>query len=259
MSIIASKSLLAVLALVSCWLGARAISARSLQDSTDYGYYDRLRSDPELLQEAESSNESKVFRVVSADGQEYRLADVSGFLPFSDEQGLRAGAENEAIASLLAVYHFNHPEKAILDTTQQAGCNVRLTTELIDTQFSPINTTRKFTDVLLRNHSLLTPLPAAVVGAYRSATTSPLAILTGVNEIPQVSYAATSADFEVKEQYPLFGRTVSSSMGEANIAIDFFLSLGATHVAILFVTDSYGVSFHSCECYELPLLFFTFY
>ncbi len=159
----------------------------------------------------------------------------------SNGRRLRPTVENEAIASLLAIYHFNNPETSpILNAQELEGCNVRLTTEFFDTQFSPINSTRRFTDVLLRNHSLDNPLPAAVVGAYRSATTSPLAILTGVNNIPQVSYASTSTDFDVKEQYPYFGRTVPSTLGEARVAVKYFQDLGASHVGILFVTDAYG-------------------
>lgn len=191
-------------------------SRRRLQAANEaVDYYDRLRVDPSLVQQVQGSNESNIFKVVDIQGDEYRLADISSFLPFSDGQQIRATVESEAIASLLAIHHFNNPNQSpILDVNEVEGCNVRLTTEFLDTQFSPINSTRKFTEILLRNPTLANPLPTSVVGAYRSATTSPLAILTGVNNIPQVSYVSTSTDFEVKEQYPLFGRTISSTLGE---------------------------------------------
>jgi len=230
-----------LLTVLSCILqGARA--RRRLQAASEaVDYYDRLRTDQTLVQSVKDSNVSKVFSVIDSQGDQYRLADISAFLPFSDGQAMRANVESEAIASLLAIYHFNNPDKnPILNSEELKGCNVRLTTEFLDTQFSPINSTRKFTDILLREHSMLTPLPTSVVGAYRSATTSPLAILTGVNEIPQVSYASTSTDFEVKEQYPLFGRTIPSTIGEAQVAVKYFQDLGASHVGILFVTDAYG-------------------
>jgi hypothetical protein len=67
-----------------------------------------------------------------------------------------------------------------------------------------------------------------------------LAILTGVNDVPHFSYASTSLNLDVKEQYPIFGRTVTSSMGEAAVALKFFQSIESTHVAILFVSDAYG-------------------
>jgi ABC-type branched-subunit amino acid transport system substrate-binding protein len=214
---------------------------RSLQ-ATEIDYYDRLRVDPNLRQEAQGSNDSYVFRIVDEEGDQYRLADISSFLPFSDGIRARAGVEDTALGALLAVQHFNNPGKAILDIPQLQGCNVRLTTELFDTKFDPIGTTRLFTQVLRRDHSLDSPWPTAVLGAYRSAVTSPLAIISGVNEIPQVSYAATSSDFDVKEQYPFFGRTIPSTAGEAKVAVDYYAALGATHVAILYVTDSFGSS-----------------
>ena len=204
-------------------------------------YYDRLRTDSSLIQSVQGSEESNIFAVTDTLGDSYRLADISSFLPFSNGQRLRPTVEKDAIAALLAIYHFNNPDTSpILNAQELEGCNVRLTTEFLDTQFSPINSTRRFTDVLLRNHSLDKPLPTAVVGAYRSATTSPLAILTGVNNIPQVSYASESTDFEVKEQYPYFGRTVPSTLGAAHVAVKYFQELGASHVGILFVTDAYG-------------------
>ena len=223
-------------------LGVEGGSRRKLEEANEsYDYYDRLRTDPSFVEQVQGSNESNVFQVVDSQGDEYRLADISSFLPFSDGTKFRPTVKNEAIAALLAIYHFNNPTKnPILDVKELEGCNVRLTTQFLDTQFSPINTTRSFTDILLRNHSLETPLPTSVIGAYRSATTSPLAILTGVNDIPQVSYASTSTDFDVKEQYPLFGRTIPSTIGEAQVAIEYFQVLGASHVGILFVTDAYG-------------------
>ena len=226
---------------LSCILQAEGAKRRLQAANEELDYYDRLRVDPSLVQSVQSSNVSHVFSVVDSQGDEYRLADISSFLAFSEGSLLRPNVDKEAIASLLAIYHFNNPDQSpILNAEELEGCNVRLTTEFFDTQFSPINTTRTFTDILLRQHSLETPLPTSVMGAYRSATTSPLAILTGVNEIPQVSYASTATDFDVKEQYPLFGRTIPSAIGEAQVAVNYFRDLGASHVGILFVTDTYG-------------------
>lgn len=62
--------------------------------------------------------------------------------------------------------------------------------------------------------------------------------------MPQFSYASTSLNLDVKEQYPIFGRTVTSSVGEAAVALEFFQSNSIEStteaVAILFVSDAYG-------------------
>jgi len=149
---------------------------------------------------------SAIYRVEILDGEQnsttsYRLADIKTFLPFTLEGSeLQQDAVNDAFTVLLALYHFNNAAKdelpGILPPDDVERCrDLKLTTELFDSEFSPIETTRTFTSVLQRTASLQRPPPAGVVGAFRSAVTMPLAILTGVNNIPQVSHAATAGTF----------------------------------------------------------------
>jgi Receptor family ligand binding region len=170
-------------------------------------YYDLLRDENSgSLKDVSVAADSNVFRVHldDATGTQYRLAEFKAFLPLSDGEAIRQGYQDDAAAALLAVYHFNNLEQSpILTEDDVEECNVKLTMEIVDSRFSPIGTTRVFTESLHTENTLSTPLPTGVIGAYRSATTSPLAILTGVNGIPQVSHASTSTDFDVKEQFPL--------------------------------------------------------
>lgn len=204
-----------------------------------------------------STTTSHIFQVVDDQtGQVFRLADIISFLPFSSAGTLREGIHNDAAAAILAARDFNNAQQQQQQNNNQtnnqttivvldeynyhalSGCNVKITLEIVDTEFSPIESTKLFTTILQRNTTdWRTPIPASVMGAYRSATTSPLAILTGVNDIPQVSPASTSTDFDVKEQYPRFGRTITSSIGEAQAALDLFVRIwNSTNVGILFVT-----------------------
>jgi hypothetical protein len=231
-----------------CCFGPRVLAQSDEDsDSSRPDYYDKLRNRTDLtIERALDDSMSKIFRVTlnsnssisSAEEQvTYRLADIKTFVPFSNGTNVRQGFQNDAYTALLAAYHFNNPHLSpILTSEQMEGCDVRLTMELLDTQASPIETTRTFTRVLQRNTDFSVPEAAGVVGAYRSAVTSPLAILTGVNDIPQISPASTAVDFDVTEQYPLFGRTVASTVGEAEVALKFFQSVDASHVAVLFVT-----------------------
>lgn len=207
-----------------------------------FNFFDTLRNDPSISTSISNTSANNLFTVTDSKGMKYRLGQISGFLPFSDGSVLRDGVENDGFAMLLAIHHFNNVGiSPFLDSEEISKCNIKFTAEMFDTQFSPINSTRLFTRILQRNNTLKSPFPSAVIGAYRSAVTSPLAILTGVNNIPQISYASTSSDFDVKEQYPFFGRTIMSSVGEAQITIDYFSTiLKATHIGVLFVTDSFG-------------------
>lgn len=170
-------------------------------------YYDLLRDENSgSLTDVSVASDSNVFKVLldDATGTQYRLTEFKAFLPLSNGESMRQGYQDDAAAALLAVYHFNNLEQSpILNEQEVEGCNVKLTMDIVDSKFSPIGTTRVFTESLHTENTLSTPLPTAVIGAYRSATTSPLAILTGVNGIPQASYASTSSDFDVKEQFPL--------------------------------------------------------
>lgn len=191
---------------------------------------------------------SSIYQVTLHPGQTnettYRLAEIKSFIPFSDGVTAKTEAINDAFAALLAVYHFNNMHETIHpvlgDQISQdpvfASCNVKLTMELLDSELSATKTTKSFSEVLRRPVTLQTPPTTAVIGAFRSATTLSLAIYTGVKRIPQVSASATSTEFDDKEQFPIFGRTVTNTAGLAAVAVRFFQSIGSTHVAILFVT-----------------------
>ena len=242
-------------------------------DKTAPNYYDLLREqvteNGEYAVPVQGSNLFQVSTTTTTEGEgdaatddDYiLLGDLTTFIAFTDGVEIRPGNHNDAAVALLAAYHFNNlytngedgDGGSVVSTSpiitaddvldDGSECRIKLTLNILDSQFSPIESTRVFTQMLQRNHSLTEPLPAAVVGAYRSATTSPLAILTGVNDITQVSYASTSTDFDVKEQFPRFGRTISSSTGEARSVLDLFLDLGAKHVAVLFVTVRFSGAF----------------
>jgi ABC-type branched-subunit amino acid transport system substrate-binding protein len=69
-----------------------------------------------------------------------------------------------------------------------------------------------------------------------------MALLSGAAEIPHISAAATSVDFEDKSKFPFFGRTMANAQVEAKAARDLFQKWNATHLAVLYVNDPYGIS-----------------
>ena len=226
---------------------------RNLQTmSTSPEYYDKLRKD---LAESDGNSSSiskgansSIYEVTlnpkMHNATTFRLAEIKNFLPFSNGIKVRPAAIYDAFAAVLALYHFNNMHEwghtVLGDQFSKdpviASCNIKLTMKLLDSQLSATNTTLAISKVLQRRTSIQTPPTTAVVGAYLSAMTLALATFTGVNHIPQVSASATSTDFDDKEQFPMFGRTVTNTVGEATVALRFFQSIGSKHVAILFVT-----------------------
>ena len=202
-------------------------------------YFDLIRRQTGLNVE-HHYDRSSIHRVLIDKETSFQLAEVKTYLPFSNGTHIRnTDVFNDAFAALLSVWHFNNIDKSpILSKDEIKECAVKLTMEILDTQFSPTETTKSFTSILKQPPTMRNPPPTAVVGAYRSAVSSPLAILTGVKKIPQVSWAAAAADFDSKAQYPMFGRTVASSTGEARAALKFFQTMQSTHIAVVFMTVS---------------------
>lgn len=190
----------------------------------------------------------------------YRLAEVKSFIAFTKDGSNVYGAQNEAFAVLLAMYHFNnmvpiqhHPllENQIFNSagvddnsatvssnyTHLSSCNIKLTIELLDSTYSPTIATQTIASVLERTESILVPQATVVVSSSPTTVTLPLAILTGINDVPLMSATATSTGFDDKEQFPMFGRTVTNADGIAAMSLEFFHSvIRSSHVAILFVT-----------------------
>ena len=183
----------------------------------------------------------------------YRLAHLASFMPFSIEGRVRASTVDQAAAILLAIYHWNHKETSPIlhDDEFLRKCNVRLTTEFIDTLMDPVVST----SVVLERVKSREPPLAGIIGAYRSAVTSPVALVSGAYDLPQISAMSTSTDLENREQYPYFSRVCPSTEGEAQAAVDYWKFLShrfsngnnnekptIEYLGVLFVRDAYGAS-----------------
>lgn len=209
------------------------------------GFYDDLRLNSSvILGTPITTNSSAVYQVTTipqgnTPSQTYRLAEFKAFLPFSnDGENILQATTLNSLAILLAIYHFNNVEfSPFLTTDHVANCpDLRITVEFLDSFFTAIEAARNMASVLLRNKSFELPPAAAVIGAVRSTVTAPLGILAGANGIPHINAVSTATDFDDKSVYPLFGRTVTNTDGEAAVAVKFFQSIEATHVCVLFIT-----------------------
>jgi Receptor family ligand binding region len=212
--------------------------ARRLQamNEKDPNYYRDLRTVGTVVDE-----NYFLFRVSDPNStREYVLGELNAFLPFTlDGTNPGPGMQADAFAALLAVYQFNNPETSPIlnaDVVKRMCPDLRFTVSLSDSQLYPIETTRLFIQQLKSDKSLAKPNTTGILGAYRSSVSLPLAILSGLNEIPQISPASTANDFDEKEQFPRFGRTVWSAMDEARVSVEFFSYIGSTHVVVLYLT-----------------------
>ena len=81
-----------------------------------------------------------------------------------------------------------------------------------------------------------------LIGAGASRVSIPIAGLTRLFEIPQISYSSTSAILSNREQYSYFFRTIPSDPREAVAIVDLLLHFNWTFISTVFTRDSYGQS-----------------
>lgn len=152
------------------------------------------------------------------DHESILLCHLPTLLEYSDEMKTPSRcmiSYSASAAALLAIHHFNNGDGSIVPELLHINkkCNLRLTTEMLDSGSSPFNAVRVLTEVVTRPaDSFAKPQPCAVLGSEFSTVTSRMATLSGVFDLFQVSSSALSSELDNLKQYPLFARSHTVSM-----------------------------------------------
>ena len=203
-----------------------SILVRGVLCSTrDYQYYDSIRSRASVVADPVFDDLNYVgrnlHRVNSSqdpiDGHDSVLfCHTPTFLRYSNDLGPSCDIAYAASAgALLAMHHFNNGDGSVVSELEgiNESCNIRLTTEIVDTGSSPINAVRSLTRIMTRpSNSFVNPQPCAVFGSQISSVKSKLASLTGVFDLFQISSSAMSTELENSVQYPLLARSHTVSI-----------------------------------------------
>jgi len=88
-------------------------------------------------------------------------------------------------------------------------------------------------------------LPDGIVGAARSACSTPIALLGGIDAVPQISYWSTSTDLDDQGDFPYFMRTIPDDGKIAIGAADFMKQNDMKTIAVIYVNDGYGSAYAS--------------
>jgi hypothetical protein len=219
-----------------------------MSDRTDLGVlsslrkYEALRSAATSIVRAEGSNVD-VFTDEET-GQEIALCHLSAIMPFTTGDYVPFRDVFEDFTSVvLAAHHLNTGDGSIVPQVSGLNerCKIRFTTEAADTEFAGGVALKHVVDQTGREPGGSQAIPCAFLGAYQSAVSIPMSIVTGLLGYPQVSSGSTSAELDDKSQYPLFGRTVPSDAGNAIPLIIYFREvLQITNLAVINVNDAYG-------------------
>ncbi|KAL7547884.1 hypothetical protein ACHAWF_011155 [Thalassiosira exigua] len=227
-------------------------------DPSSYGYYDAIYDVAESDGFASSSRVGSV-EVVPAGGGDNRtlaiarLATIAGFssakLSGGDKTLVLRGNGGSQIygdfaGAMLAAHHFNN---GVGDVVREATdvherCPVRLSMEdARDSESLQTVAVDRFGKRMIEDPDRP---PAALLGAWRSAVSVPLAILSGAYRVPQISPLSTSTELDDTSVYRYFGRLIPSDSGTAVAVIDYFTGLDVRHFGMLYVNDPYGSGFY---------------
>jgi hypothetical protein len=147
----------------------------------------------------------------------------------------------------LAVKHFNERSNDVIPDLSERlqGCDIELTIEYRDTQYSRIVGAGHLSDILQKwpRNTLEDPFPSAIVGAGRSDVSETISTLSGMFQLPVLSPHSSAASLDDKVQYPYFARTTPSNAADGRAAVDYFHHLQVSHMGLIYVLDTNGIAF----------------
>eukprot|EP00924_Labyrinthula_sp_SR-Ha-C_P013379 augustus_masked-scaffold_5-processed-gene-0.40-mRNA-1 protein AED:1.00 eAED:1.00 QI:0/-1/0/0/-1/1/1/0/843 len=82
-----------------------------------------------------------------------------------------------------------------------------------------------------------------IIGSIRSSVTIPLSFVSSTDQIPIISFGATSPRLSDLNTHKFFSRTVISDAEIAQTYIDFLLDIEIKQAVVLYIEDDYGSAF----------------
>jgi ABC-type branched-subunit amino acid transport system substrate-binding protein len=151
---------------------------------------------------------------------------------------------------MMAIKHFNEGDGVVIPEIHEIDqqCPIRLSTEFVDSKYTPAIVVQSLTKIMeSRDPSVFTqdPVPCAVVGARTSSATGPGAVVSGVFDLPHMSYTATSPELNDPFRYPLFSRLITSDEAAAKAGLRFMKEVqGSSHIAVMYIDDPFGIEYN---------------
>ena len=154
--------------------------------------------------------------------------------------------DSSAVAAFVAIDHFNQRKDTIIPEFAQipSSCNIQFVPHVFDSQSHQKPTLNAFLKARY-DSSWSNYKPEIVIGCSRSAVTTPLALLTGIAEVPQVSFYSTSTKLDDTKTYPTFLRTIPSDGLVAQTITELLVKApyNTKKISMLYVNDAYGTSY----------------
>jgi ABC-type branched-subunit amino acid transport system substrate-binding protein len=144
-----------------------------------------------------------------------------------------------AAGALRGVVDFNARDGRYVNELSKLGaCDKQLVPRVIDDGISPSLAVSGLLDALSSAHR-----PDVVIGASASSCSVPTALISGVLNIPQISFWSTSSQLDDKAQYPRFMRTIAPDPFVAYAVCKYWRSVGYRYAAVIYTNDNYGEAY----------------
>ena len=133
---------------------------------------------------------------------------------------------------MLGIHHFNNGIGSVVKevTNIHKSCPIRFALDdFHDSESSQTVAVHHFGKAIIDNPSRP---PSGLFGAWRSAVSVPLAILSGAYSVPQISPLSTSTELDDTNVYRYFSRLIPSDGGTAQAVVDYLTQpeIGVRHL-----------------------------
>lgn len=142
-------------------------------------------------------------------------------------------------ATVLALEHLNAGNGVVVDSVEGLNerCPIRFTSEFLDTENNKTTAMRQIIDIFSReptNNS-----PCAFLGNTFSEVSVATSVVTGIQDVLQISVTSSAAELDDKSTHPLFARLGPSSRRIAYPLLQFMYShLEVRHFAIIATNEA---------------------
>jgi len=202
-----------------------------------FDYYDNFVADP--LTQITLSDKSFAKKAVDSKNETHGICNIYSTLRMINGGSSDTG-KGSLVGLLMGIHHFNNRNSTVVkdlgDIIDQ--CKIRFTLDFDDSNGDPKTAVTELSKAIGEDKVCV------ILGASRSAVSIPMAVISGVNDIPQLSHLSTSTELDKHANYPFFSRLVPSDAGVADAMVKYFAeSIKISHICIVYVNDSYGISY----------------
>lgn len=152
-------------------------------------------------------------------------------IPITSEGIRQVDMQRTVFAAYLAVHHINTYNSNVVNNIKFLGPQFGLDIIMHDTESTVKGGLNAMIQCLREKY-------AVMIGPGRSLVASPISLYHDIQEIPLISYWATAPSLVVDRGY--FMRTIPSDSISVGAMVDFAISNGWKHIAIVYTDDTYG-------------------